>query len=316
MAKKTYYPKYVVSALMGLGTGIAQTVRGRRAMKDVQKQIDAGGLQYNVMGEAEKAAEGLSADTEKAMQEQAALQQAQGMGALAASGDARAMMGAMPGMVRQGTQAAQNVAMQEEAARRQGEQALMQEKQKAQAVGRANLMQEQESAQAMTGAGLQNIMGGLQGLEQTAASFMGAKHGNIVPGAMYKVASEINPAPMININIGTPQPVEEDKAKSIVTPGEFDHDTNPIDIMDGEEKIGEATGGELIINKPDSEKLLELIDSGDAEELKEYMKELMVKIHKNSMKMLLWGPQLFCLMEVKRNLTTIKNLVKLLLGKR
>ena len=57
MAKKTYYPKYVVSALMGLGTGIAQTVRGRRAMKDVQKQIDAGGLQYNVMGEAEKAAE-------------------------------------------------------------------------------------------------------------------------------------------------------------------------------------------------------------------------------------------------------------------
>ena len=180
MAKKTYYPKYALSSLLSLGTGISQAVKGKRAMKDVQKQVDAGGLKYNVMGEAEKAAEGLSADTEKVMQEQAALQQAQGMGALSASGDARAMMGAMPGMVQQGTQAAQNVAMQEEAARRQGEQALMQEKQQAQAVDRSNLMQERESAQAMLGAGMQNIMGGVQGIESSAAGMMGAKHGNVM----------------------------------------------------------------------------------------------------------------------------------------
>ena len=304
MAKKTYYPKYALSSLLSLGTGISQAVKGKRAMKDVQKQVDAGGLKYNVMGEAEKAAEGLSADTEKVMQEQAALQQAQGMGALSASGDARAMMGAMPGMVQQG-----NVAMREEAARRQGEQALMQEKQQAQAVDRSNLMQERESAQAMLGAGMQNIMGGVQGIESSAKMAFGAKHGNVMPENMYRVASEINPTPMININIGMPQPVQkkEDDAKSIVTPGEFNHDTNPIDIMDGDDKIGEATGGELIINKPDSKKLLELIESGDPGELRGFMKKLMVKIHKNSMENALVGAPIVFDMEEKDTESSEKN---------
>ena len=298
MAKKKNYPKYFVSSLMSLGLGTSQAVKGRRAMKDVQKQVDAGGLQYNVMGEAEKAAEGLSADTEKAMQEQAALQQAQGMGALAASGDARAMMGAMPGMVQQGTQAAQNVAMAEEQARKQGEMLLMGEKQKAQAQDRAILEQEREAAQAMSAAGLQNIQGGIQGLEQTAMSAFGMpgmKHGAYMPATLAALGAPAQvPSISINVNASPDKKAEhgaeiEDVPENMVTPGEFNHDTNPIDIMHGDEKIGEATGGELIINKPDTAKLQKLIGSGNEDELMQFMQDLMVKISDNTMKNALIG---------------------------
>ena len=41
---------------------------------------------------------------------------------------------------------------------------------------------------------------------------------------------------------------EGDQGMVIKTPGEFDHDTNPIDVMRGGAKIAEMTGGEFVIN--------------------------------------------------------------------
>ena len=35
----------------------------------------------------------------------------------------------------------------------------------------------------------------------------------------------------------------------MMTPGEFSHKSNPIDLVQDGQKIGEATGGEFIINK-------------------------------------------------------------------
>ena len=48
-----------------------------------------------------------------------------------------------------------------------------------------------------------------------------------------------------------------------VTPGEFSHETNPIDIVRNEEKIGEMTGGEVIMPPDDVIEFEELLSSGD-----------------------------------------------------
>jgi len=38
-------------------------------------------------------------------------------------------------------------------------------------------------------------------------------------------------------------------------PGEFSHDTNPIDLMQSGEKVGEATGDEYIVNPEQARKI-------------------------------------------------------------
>lgn len=61
----------------------------------------------------------------------------------------------------------------------------------------------------------------------------------------------------------------------MVTPGEFDHDTNPIDMVaeDGT-KVGEVTGGELILNPEQSNTIEELVEKGDGDALVMYLKDL------------------------------------------
>ena len=69
----------------------------------------------------------------------------------------------------------------------------------------------------------------------------------------------------------------EDGGKApMVTPGEFNHDTNPIDMVaeDGT-KVGEVTGGELIFNPDQSETIEELVEKGDGEALIMYLKQLL-----------------------------------------
>lgn len=68
----------------------------------------------------------------------------------------------------------------------------------------------------------------------------------------------------------------EDGGKApMVTPGEFDHDTNPIDMVaeDGT-KVGEVTGGELILNPEQSNTIEELVEKGDGDALVMYLKDL------------------------------------------
>ena len=60
------------------------------------------------------------------------------------------------------------------------------------------------------------------------------------------------------------------------TPGEFNHDTNPIDIIQDGEKIGEMTGGEYIFNPEQAETLRELSMQGDSP-LHQFIRELLSK---------------------------------------
>lgn len=75
---------------------------------------------------------------------------------------------------------------------------------------------------------------------------------------------------------GKPKEVEEveETEEVMETPGEFNHDTNPIDLVQDGEKIGEATGGEYIFNPEQSEMLKQLAAQGDSE-LHRYLRELL-----------------------------------------
>ena len=78
----------------------------------------------------------------------------------------------------------------------------------------------------------------------------------------------------------------EDRAKidaeeGGVTPGEFNHDTNPIDMVQDGEKIGEATGGELILPPDDVEAVRAALSEGDKDAAFKLMEDLVAKYDKN-----------------------------------
>jgi hypothetical protein len=50
-------------------------------------------------------------------------------------------------------------------------------------------------------------------------------------------------------------PVEDMKTGGMITGGKFDHKTNPIDIVQKGTKIGEMTGGEVVLNPTQQKKL-------------------------------------------------------------
>ena len=65
------------------------------------------------------------------------------------------------------------------------------------------------------------------------------------------------------------------------TPGEFNHDSNPIHLMRNGQKIGEATGGEYIFNPQQSKKLKQLAQAGNSP-LHQYVAGLLNKFDKQS----------------------------------
>jgi len=66
-----------------------------------------------------------------------------------------------------------------------------------------------------------------------------------------------------------------------VTPGEFSHKDNPIDMVQDGEKIGEATGGELILPPDDVEAVRAALSEGDKDAAFKLMEDLVAKYDKN-----------------------------------
>ena len=64
-----------------------------------------------------------------------------------------------------------------------------------------------------------------------------------------------------------------------ISPGEEKHETNPIDLVRDGEKIGEMTGGEVIMPSKDVEALLR---KGDGESIMKLMATLMLKWSKKA----------------------------------
>jgi hypothetical protein len=78
--------------------------------------------------------------------------------------------------------------------------------------------------------------------------------------------------------ISAPQAMEEGGLQEKIekTPGEFDHDDNPIDIVQEGAKIGEMTGGEYIFNPEQAAEMRKLSEEGDSE-LHQFIRNLLSK---------------------------------------
>jgi len=68
-----------------------------------------------------------------------------------------------------------------------------------------------------------------------------------------------------------------------VTPGEFSHESNPIDIVQGGNKIGEMTGGEYIFNPTQANKMMSEASKGDSS-LHKFVRKTLNKFHKDAAK--------------------------------
>ena len=67
-----------------------------------------------------------------------------------------------------------------------------------------------------------------------------------------------------------------------ISPGEEEHATNPIDLVKDGKKIGEMTGGEVIMPSKDVEVLEALLAKGDAKNIMKMMGMLMMKWNKKA----------------------------------
>ena len=113
-------------------------------------------------------------------------------------------------------------------------------------------------------AGQQNIFGGIE--QQYAAAAEGADYlQDTAKDVLDAVAQEGGK-------------VDKDGG---VTPGEFDHNTNPIDMVQDGEKIGEATGGELILPPKDVEEIRDALKDGDKNATFRLMEDLVAKYDEN-----------------------------------
>mgnify|MGYP003119700627 FL=1 len=69
----------------------------------------------------------------------------------------------------------------------------------------------------------------------------------------------------------------------MLTPGEFSHEDNPIDLVRNGKKIGEATGGEYVFNPTQSKKMKELAEQ-EKSPLSRYVTTLLNRFEKDAAK--------------------------------
>jgi hypothetical protein len=107
-----------------------------------------------------------------------------------------------------------------------------------------------------------NAITGLSGLLGSAGDLYGALKGggdgsgfqNILSSLGFNRLGAQGRQNLINSSIRQ-TPALPFGENGMITPGEFSHDTNPIDIMQDGAKIGEMTGGEAVLNPEQQEKV-------------------------------------------------------------
>ena len=231
MKVKTY-PKYkknkkapkafvgMATAALGLGKAIYGGIQARKAKK-AEKAFDKGRLKMNVSSATQKMAdEPISQEYVENLQQQQASDRASAMGAL--SKDPRNALA--------GVQALEGQASKQRTAL-----LGMQQDARAAAMGKLGTEQRAVEQQRLGVAGEE--LKGIRGEKDAAVK-------NIFGGAE-DIASGIGAMAEKGATI--------DAEEGGVTPDEFDHDTNKIDLVQDGEKIGEATGGELILPPDDDE---------------------------------------------------------------
>lgn len=283
--KKSKEPKkyavggMVAAGLLGAGQaglGIYQMIQGQQAAKRIKEASTARPSEY-----AELLKQARNAEVEQRRLEELNRSIATGIAA-AQQGGGRALVGALPGMVRAGDAGALDLLGQRQAQTMQALQFGAQGAEKE--IGRelSREMMERGAAQAALEGGLQNVAGGL-GQVGSAAVYgaLGRKDvtEDTIPVATPDAAQIEQQPPMIaesdteSVLREAARRQREADAQALIseedfmmepirlqeggmiTGGKFDHKTNPIDIIHAGRKVGEMTGGEVILNPSQQKKL-------------------------------------------------------------
>lgn len=236
------------TAAIGLGKAIYGGIQSSKAKK-AEAAFDKSRLETKVSSATKKLADQpIDQNYIEQMQGQQAADRASAMGAL--SKDPRNVLAGVQALESQAAkQRTDLMGMQQKAKTRAMENLASEQtavdKRKADIAG-----QELAGIVGQKAAGEQNIFGGI---EDVASGI----------GAMAEDGAKI------------------DAEEGGVTPGEFDHDSNPIDMVQDGEKIGEATGGELILPPDDVEDIRMALQSKDKDSAFELMEKLVAKYDSN-----------------------------------
>tara|TARA_R110002020_G_scaffold153859_1_gene333341 strand:+ start:53 stop:1150 length:1098 start_codon:yes stop_codon:yes gene_type:complete len=314
-----YYPKYKVNnkkpkaiagaalaalklapfAIQGI-KGLFDRKRGKDRERDAQSSIDAlkesGRLSYEVPSTyREMVDEPVDQDYIEGLEDSRAANFATAMQNL--SRDPRGALPVAMGMERQAAkdrldllevqQTAKTAALQNLAAA----EGVAEEKDVALATSEAaGLQGELASAVKQQTQGTEGIMSGVLGGLQTGAS--SGLFGEDIQEAMGS-GSGSNVAEMFggseNLSDEAAQEIEDVANANLTgsfeeggtTPDEFSHDSNPIDIVQDGEKIGEMTGQEIIMPPDDRTQIEMLMEKGDGKALMSLLKELFEKYDSN-----------------------------------
>lgn len=176
---------------------------------------------------------------------------------------------------------------------RQQELGLLGEQQKAKTRAMENLAREQESVQKdvesqrldVAGQELAGIKGQMAAGEQTMYAGMEEQYSaaaSLGDQAMDVAGAFVNPSSTAGKALGALKEGGKISKDGGVTPGEFDHSSNPIDMVQDGKKVGEATGGELILPPDDVEEIRMALQGEDKDDAFELMKRLVDKYDSNA----------------------------------
>ena len=246
------------TAAIGLGKSIYGAVQASRARK-AERAFDKSRLERGVSSATQKLADQpIDQSYINQLQQQQAADRASAMGALAK--DPRNVLAGVQALEGQAAKQRTGLLGMQQQAKTRAMENLAREQQMAETQRLGVAESELKGIQAEKAAGTQNIFGGI---EDIASGI----------GQMSPSGGEDAPE--------TKEGGKIDSKEGGVTPGKFDHDSNPIDMVKDGEKIGEATGGELILPPDDVQEIRMALDKGDKESAFELMERLVAKYDSN-----------------------------------
>ena len=251
-SKNKKAPKAFVGAALTAGLGAAKMISGavqKNKAKKAEAAFDKDRLKMGVSKATQQMAdEPIDQGYIESMQGQQAADRASATGAL--SKDPRNVLAGVQALEGQAAkQRTDLMGMQQDAkTSAMGNLATEQKAVEQQRLGVAS--SEVEGIKAEKDAGTQNIFGGAEDFLSGASAM--AKNGGSI-----------------------------DAEEGGVTPGKFSHEDNPIDMVQDGEKIGEATGGELILPPDDVEAVRSALSEGDKDAAFKLMEDLVAKYDEN-----------------------------------
>tara|TARA_R110002167_G_C12672874_1_gene650847 strand:- start:1000 stop:1977 length:978 start_codon:yes stop_codon:yes gene_type:complete len=300
---KKYYPKAIAGAaiaaalavaapLVRAGVGISQNRRAKRDWKERGEQLTKDS-QYKVPNMFKKLADdAVSDDLMERREEQMLSSQAASLGAMKQV-DARQAGATMNSLARNAKKERADMADFEQVATTRAMENLATQESLEEQSSNTFAKEQIAGIQGEKAAGMQNMMTGLEGVGDVASTFIGGSGGgessftpnaNIMSGpAATETPSLFGGGITLPGSFETGGKVAKIAEDGGVTPDEFDHDTNPIDLVQDGEKIGEATGGELILPPDDVKAIEESLKEGDKEAAFKLMQELVQKYKDNTM---------------------------------